>query len=90
MDWDSIDPESLFDAIRERGSGSDAERTIWAFERGLAVARLEPELLRYLLVACVCLVAYDEGQSPRAVLEQLFRRSVSDSEWRDRFEPLLA
>jgi hypothetical protein len=90
MDWDSIDPEGLFDAIRARGPGSDAERTIWAFERAIAVARLEPELVRHLLVACVCLVAYEDGQSPRAILEQLFRRSVSDGEWRDRFEPLLA
>jgi hypothetical protein len=90
MDWDSIDPEALFDTIRARGPGSDAERTVWAFERGIAVARLEPELLRHLLVACVCLVAYEDRQSPRAVLEQLFRRAVSDREWRERFESLLA
>jgi hypothetical protein len=90
MDWDTVDPEGLFAVIRARGQASDAERTIWAFERGIAVARLEPELLRHLLVACVCLVAYEDGQSPRAVLEQLFRRSVSDGEWRDHFEPLLA
>jgi hypothetical protein len=90
MDWDTVDPERLFEAIRARGPGSDAERTIWAFERGIAVARLDPELLRHLVVASVCLVAYEEGRSPRAVLEQLFRRSISDSEWRDRFEPLLA
>ena len=38
----------------------------------------------------VCLVAYEEGQSPRAVLDELFRRSVSDGEWRERYEPLLA
>ena len=31
--------------------GADAERTVWAFERALAVARLDPELLRHLLVA---------------------------------------
>ncbi len=90
MDWDDVDPERLFDEIRARRPGSDAERTVWAFERGLAVARLDPELLRHLLVACVCLVAYEERQSPRSVLEQLFRRSVSDREWRERFEPLLA
>lgn len=90
MNWDTIDTERLFDAIRAEGTKSDAERTVWAFERGIAVARLEPELLRHLLVACVCLVAYEEKQSPRAVLEQIFRRSVSDAEWRDRFEPLLA
>jgi hypothetical protein len=40
------------------------------------------------LVATVCLLAYEEGKPPRAVLEELFRRSVSDGEWRDRFEPL--
>ena len=56
----------------------------------LTVARLDPELLRHLLVAAVCLVAYEEGRSPRAVLDELFRRSVSDGEWRERYEPLLA
>ncbi|HLF67926.1 MAG TPA: hypothetical protein VI503_01170 [Gaiellaceae bacterium] len=90
MDWEAVDPERLFDAVRARGPTSDAERTVWAFERGLAVARLDPELLRHLLVAVVCLVAFEDRQSPRAVLEQLFRRSVSDQEWRERFEPLLA
>ena len=62
----------------------------WAFERALAVARLDPELVRHLLVAAVCVVAYEVGPSPRVVLEELFRRSVSDAEWRERFEPLLA
>ena len=90
VDWDTIDPEPLFDAIRARGPASDAERTVWAFERALTVARLEPELLRHLLVAAVCLVAYEEGDTPRAVLERLFRRSVGDAEWHDRFAPLFA
>lgn len=90
MNWDDVDPERLFEAVRARGAPADAERTVWAFERALAVARLDPELVRHLLVAAVCVVAYEDGTSPRVVLEQLFRRSVSDSEWRDRFEPLLA
>ncbi|HSF61164.1 MAG TPA: hypothetical protein VLA69_05680 [Gaiellaceae bacterium] len=89
MNWETVETERLFEAIRERGPASDAERTVWAFERAVAVARLDPELVRHLLVACVCLVAYEQGQSPRVVLEQLFRRSVSDAEWRDEFEPLL-
>ena len=88
MDWDAFDPEELFEAIRDQGPSSDAARTVWAFERGLSVARLDPELLRHLLVACVCLVAYEEGVSPRSVLEQLFRRSVTDTEWKERFGPL--
>lgn len=90
MEWHDVEPERLFEAIRARGAAPDAERTVWAFERALAVARLDPELLRHLLVAAVCLLAYEEGQSPRAVLDELFRRSVSDDEWRERYEPLLA
>ena len=90
MEWRDVEPEGLFEAIRARGGAPDAERTVWAFERALAVARLDPELLRHLLVAAVCLVAYEEGQSPRSVLDELFRRSVSDGEWRERYEPLLA
>jgi hypothetical protein len=90
MDWETADPERLFDAVRARGHGSDTERTIWAFERALSVARLDPELVRYLLVACVCVIAYEEGKPPRAVLEQVFRRSVSDGDWRDHFERLFA
>jgi hypothetical protein len=90
MDWDAVDPEELFETIRRRGPAADAARTAWAFERSLAVARLDSELLRHLLVASVCLVAYEEGTTPRMVLEQLFRRSVSDTEWRERFEPLFA
>ena len=90
MEWHDVEAERLFEAVRARGAAPDAERTVWAFERALAVARLDPELLRHLLVAAVCLVAYEEGQSPRTVLDELFRRSVSDREWRERYEPLLA
>ena len=89
-EWDSFDPEELYEAIHERGPSRDAARTVWAFERAITVARLDPELVRHVLVACVCLVAIQEGTSPRSVLEQLFRRSVSDAEWRERFEPLFA
>jgi hypothetical protein len=90
MHWDDVEPERLFEAIRSRGTAVDAERTVWAFERALAVARVDPELVRHLLVAAVCIVAYEDGTSPRRVLEELFRRSISDTEWRERFEPLLA
>lgn len=89
-EWDSFDPEELYEAIHEHGPSRDAARTVWAFERAITVARLDPELVRHVLVACVCLVAVEEGMSPRSVLEQLFRRSVSDAEWRERFEPLFA
>jgi hypothetical protein len=90
VDWGAIDPERLFGAIRERGPAPDAERAVWAFEQALGVARIDGELLSHLLVACVCLLAYGEDESPRTLLEQAFRRSVSDDEWRERFAPLLA
>ena len=89
MDWHGIELEKLFEAIRERGPASDAERSVWAFERALVAARIDGDLLRHLLVACVCLVAHDDGETPRAVLERLFRQSVSDREWLEDYAPLL-
>lgn len=88
MDWDTIDAERLFDAIRERGPTSDAERSVWAFERALVAARIDGTLLRHLLVACVCLVAHEEDETPRTILERVFSRSVSDREWREDYAPL--
>lgn len=88
MDWNALDTDRLFDVIRERGPMSDAERSVWAFERALVAARIDGSLLRHLLVACVCLVAHEEGETPRTVLDRVFRRSVSDGEWRDQYAPL--
>ena len=89
MDWENLDLEPLFEVIRDGGASADAERTVGALERARAVARVDGELLRYLLVAAVALVAAEEGETPRAILERTFRRSVSDAEWRDRYAPLL-
>ena len=88
MDWNAIDAERLFDAIRRRGPTSDAERSVWAFERALIAARIDETLLRHLLVACVCLVAHEEGETPRTVLDRVFSRAVSDREWREEYAPL--
>jgi hypothetical protein len=89
MEWDQIDASALFDSIRERGPAPDAERTVWAFERALAAGQIDPNLVEHLLVACVSLLAYERGSTPRTVLELLFRRAVDDDEWRTRFVPLL-
>jgi hypothetical protein len=90
VDWREVDPAALFEAIRERGPAAEAERTVWAFDEALRAARVDGELLDHLLVACACLLAHRHDESPRWVLEQTFRRSVSDREWRRRFAPLLA
>jgi hypothetical protein len=90
MNWDEFDPKRLFARIRERGPAPDAERSVWAFEKALEAARIDGELHRHLLVACVCLVAHEEGETPRAILERLFRRSIDDREWREEFGPLMA
>ena len=88
MDWNTVGAERLFDVIRERGPRSDAERNVWAFERALVAARIDGTLLRHLLVACVCLVAHEERETPRTILEGMFRRAVSDGEWREQYAPL--
>ena len=88
VDWDSFDLDALAAVIRSTGRGPDAERTVWAFEEGLRVARLDPELLPYLLGALTCLVARLDDCSPRDVLEAFFRRSIPDDEWRGRYLPL--
>ncbi len=88
MDWNALDEGRLFDEIRERGPLSDAERSVWAFERALVAARIDGTLLRHLLVACVCLVAHEDGETPRTVLDRMFRRAVTDGEWRERYAPL--
>jgi hypothetical protein len=90
VDWDEVDPAQLYETIRQRGPVAEAERTIWAFEKALEIARVDPELLEHLLIACVCLVARQREQSPRTVLEQVFRRSVGDGEWHERYAPLLS
>jgi hypothetical protein len=88
VDWEAFDLERLAAALRSRGGGPDAERMIWAFEEGLRVARLDPELLSYLLAATACLLARLDDCSPRDVLEAFFRRSIPDEEWRGRYLPL--
>jgi hypothetical protein len=52
------------------------------------VARIDEELLSYLLAALTCLLARLDDVTPRDVLEAFFRRSISDQEWRDRYLPL--
>ncbi len=88
MDWSEFDPDGLFAVIREQRPAHEAERTIRALENVLAAARSDPESLEHLLVAVVSLIALERGETPRTVLEQLFRRSVSDAEWRRDYQPL--
>ena len=88
MNWDSFDLDYLTGALREQTGGPDTEKTVWAFEEAVRVARIDDELLGYQLAAITCLLARLEGCSPRDVLEAWFRRSVSDQEWRERLLPL--
>jgi len=88
VDWDDFDFEPLVQELREGVGGPDGEKMIWAFEQALAVARIDPELLEYVLAAVVCLLARSTDQPPRAVLEAFCRRSVSNREWRERYVDL--
>jgi hypothetical protein len=88
MDWDRLELDDLVRELRENVGGPDGEKMIWAFEQAIRVARIDPELLEYMLAAVVCLLARSSDDSPRAVLEDFFRRSITDQEWRERYLPL--
>ena len=89
MDWDDFGLEPLAETVRRTRNPADAEKTIWAFERALMVARIDPDLLNYLLVATACLLGRVDGRTPREVLETFARRAVDDETWRGDYEPLL-
>ena len=88
IDWHQFDLEPLVEEIRAHRDGPDGERTIWALEQALGAARVDEQLLEYLVTASVCLLARVADCSPRTVLELFFRRSVPDEVWRERFLPL--
>lgn len=88
VDWDHFDFEPLVRELREGVGGPDGEKMLWALEQAISVARIDPELLDYVLGAVVCLLARSTDRSPRAVLDTFSRRSVSDREWRDRYAEL--
>jgi hypothetical protein len=90
VDWDSFDLEEFTRELRENLRGPDADRLVWAFEHAVELARIDDELLGYLLVAVVCLLARMDESSPRSVLEAFFRRSVTDEAWRRTYLPLFA
>jgi hypothetical protein len=89
VDWDAFDVERLATELRDKRRGPDAERMIWAFEEAVRVARIDEQLLDYLLVATCCLLARVDDSSPREILETFFRRSLTTEEWREHYLPLL-
>ena len=87
--WHELELGYLHEELRRTLPAPEAEKMIGAFEQALDVAKVDGDLLRYLLAAVASLVARAEESSPRAVFEAFFRRSVSDDEWRDRYAGLL-
>ncbi len=83
MNWESFDLEPLTAQLRQSCPAPEAERMVFAFERAVALARIDPELLSHLFAATACLIARVDGVSPRTVFETYFRRSVSDEQWQD-------
>ncbi len=88
-DWDGFDLERFAVHLRERRGAPDAEKTVWAFEQALEIARRDGELLDYLLTAVVCLMARFSDTTPREIFEIYFRHAPSDARWRDELRPLL-
>ena len=89
MDWHEIDASALFEKIREDAAPADAEQMIWALEHILAAARIDPALLDHFATASICGLAYRDGTTPRHILETLFRRSIGDERWKNRYAGLL-
>ena len=89
MDWNDVDPAPLFEEVRGQTPPADAERMVWALEHILSGARVDPGLLDHLAVAAVCAIAYRDAETPRAVLDRLFRRSIPDEHWRSDYASLL-
>lgn len=90
VDWDTFGVERLAAELRGTRSGPDAEKMIFAFEEAVRMARIDEDLLDYLLVATCCLLARVDNSSPREILETFFRRSLTTEEWREHYLPLLA
>ena len=90
MDAHESDPGALFAAIRKDAPPEDAEAMIWVMERTLAVARVDRGLLDHLAAAAVCALAYRDKETPRHVLEKLFRRAIDDARWRSDYGTLLS
>jgi hypothetical protein len=90
LDWHEVDLETLIRELRSTLPPAEAEKMVWAFEQALAAARIDGDLLRYLLAATATLQARAEESSPRTVFENFFRRSVSDDDWRERYSGLIA
>jgi hypothetical protein len=88
VDWDDFDFDPLLHELRERVGGPDGEKMIWALEQAVGIARIDPELLDYMLAAVTCLLARATDRSPRDVLEGYSRRSISDEEWHGRYSEL--
>jgi hypothetical protein len=90
IDWHELDLSALARELRSSLPAAEAEKMVWAFEQALSAARIDGDLLRYLLAAVASLLARAEDSSPRTVFETFFRRSVSDDEWRERYAALFA
>ena len=70
------------------GAPADAEQMIWALEHIFAAARIDPALLDHFAAASICGLAYRDGTTPRHILEALFRRSIGDDRWENRYAGL--
>jgi hypothetical protein len=89
VNWHDADTSELFETIRRQSPPAEAEQLVWALERVIGGAKVDPALLDHLAVAAICLLAYRDEETPRTIIERLFRRAVDDDRWRDDYASLL-
>src|SRR4051812_33675301 len=55
VNWHDADPSELFEAIRRQAPPAEAEQLVWALERVIGGAKVDPALLNHLAVAAICM-----------------------------------
>ena len=90
VEWEEIDLTALAQQLRRGRKEIEAERMIVAFEHCVELAKADEAFLDDVLVAVVCLLAHSHEKTPRDVLDECFKRAMTDTRWHADLAPLLS
>ena len=90
VDWENLDLTAVAEQLRRSHKEIEAERMIVAFEHCVELAKADEAFLDDVLVAVVCLLAHSHEKTPRDVLDECFKRAMTDTRWHADLAPLLS
>jgi hypothetical protein len=90
VDWENLDLTAVAEQLRRSHKEIEAERMIVAFEHCVELAKADEAFLDDVLVAVVCLLAHAHEKTPRDVLDECFKRAMTDTRWHADLAPLLS